>query len=83
MSDEIINAMFAASIIALVISLTFDVKTIRLIYKNERVSKELECKKKQLLEKKNELDYIRGCLYGAEKKAELLQDELTKLKIKK
>ncbi len=39
--------------------------------------------KKELLGNQQQLAYYKSCCYGAEKKAELLQDELTKLKIKK
>ena len=39
--------------------------------------------KKELLGNQQQLDYYKSRCYGAEKKAELLEDELTKLKIKK
>lgn len=39
--------------------------------------------KKELLESQQQLAFYMSRCYGAEKKAELLEDELTKLKIKK
>lgn len=39
--------------------------------------------KKELLGNQQQLAYYKSCCYGAEKKAELLEEELTKLKIKK
>lgn len=39
--------------------------------------------KKELLGNQQQLAYYKSRCYGAEKKAELLEDELTKLKIKK
>lgn len=39
--------------------------------------------KKELLESQQQLVFYKSRCYGAEKKAELLEDELTKLKIKK
>lgn len=39
--------------------------------------------KKELLESQQQIAFYKSRCYGAEKKAELLEDELTKLKIKK
>ena len=39
--------------------------------------------KKELIESQQQLAFYKSRCYGAEKKAELLEDELTKLKIKK
>lgn len=39
--------------------------------------------KKELIERQQQLAFYKSRCYGAEKKAELLEDELTKLKIKK
>lgn len=84
MSQECLTIMLWIALIVTWISMLLNIKEFLRYRKQSRsLFTKLSDLKKELLESQQQLAFYKSRCYGAEKKAELLEDELTKLKIKK
>lgn len=84
MSQECLTIMLRIALIVNWISIILNTaEFIRYRKQYSSLSTKLGDLKKELLGNQQQLAYYKSRCYGAEKKAELLEEELTKLKIKK
>lgn len=84
MSQECLTIMLWIALIVTWISMLLNIKEFLRYRKQSRsLFTKLSDLKKELLESQQQLVFYKSRCYGAEKKAELLEEELTKLKIKK
>lgn len=84
MSQECLTIMLWIALIVTWISMLLNIKEfLRYRKRFSSLCTKLGDLKKELLGNQQQLAYYKSRCYGAEKKAELLEEELTKLKIKK
>ena len=84
MNQEILNIIIWILALSNLISSILNLKDLIRYRKQYRsLFTKIGVLKKELLESQQQLVFYKSRCYGSEKKAELLEDELTKLKIKK
>lgn len=84
MSQECLTIMLWIALIVTWILMLLNIKEFLRYRKQSRsLFAKLSDLKKELFESQQQLVFYKSRCYGAEKKAELLEEELTKLKIKK
>lgn len=66
--------------VSLALNIDSTIKTYKFLQEKKEKVKSL---KADIFHLQKQLDFFRSCLYGEQKKAELLEEEITKLRIKK